>query len=159
MNYKLNRILLSPDEVASADPLDTNVNDVDTSYPILPAASYSFKLDGCKVQRNKANTGDILVVPHKLNEKTQDRKGNDVFPGLTIIHRVSITETPEYTTENIKKNVARLGKAANVSATVRQIMNSPSLLDGKIVQAKVKVNKETSEFPESNGIAGYDVKD
>lgn len=156
--------------VAEVDPLDTNVNDVDTSYPLLPAAYYSFKLEGCKKEQNKKGTGDNLVIPHKTVEATRDVKGQDVAPGLVITTYCSLTETAggeldakgkpkkAYTIDDIKKNVARVAKAAGVNATVRQIINSPSLLDGHVVKAKVKINPENDEFSASNGIQKYDTE-
>jgi hypothetical protein len=140
---------------ASADPLDTNVNDIDTSYPLLPATYYMMKLEGCKVEPNSKGTGENLVLPHKTIEKAQDVKGNEVQPGLVVTRWVSLTETDKRTIDAIKKDVARIAQAFGVNATVRQIINSPASLDGKTARTKVTVKKETDEFPASNGIGGY----
>lgn len=157
----LHRILRSPDAVESADPLDTNVNDIDTSYPILPASQYQFKLEGCKREPTRDNDGERLTIPHKLTEAAQDKKGEPVAPGHQITSYIGLTERlgvpgkQDYTINSIKKSIARLAKAAGVNATVRAIIDNPSILDGKVVIAKVRVNKETAEFPESNSIGGY----
>jgi len=158
---ELNRILRCPDEAVSADPLDTNVNDVNTDYPLLPASYYLMQLDNCTKQPNKHGTGDNLVIPHKLTEAAQDTKGEPVAPGLIITQYVSLVETSggngkqAYTIESIKKGVSRIAKAAGVNATVRQIIDNPAMLNGKQVRAKVTVSKETEEFSASNRISGY----
>lgn len=150
-----------------ADPLDTNVNDIDTSYPVLPATHYMLKIEGAKVEPTKNNDGNRLTIPFRTVEKVQDKKGNEVLPGHQITHYIGVTERPEhldekgrtiaaYTLDSIKKSIARVAKAAGVSATVRQILDNPAMLDGKIVRAKVKVNKETDQFAESNSIASFD---
>lgn len=147
--------------IESVDPLDTNVNDVNTDYPVLPASYYLFKLDECSKAPNKAGTGDNLIIPHKLLEPAQDIKGEPVSPGFVISQYISLAETSggngkqPYTTENIKKAVAKLAKAAGINATVRQIIDSPAMLNGKSVRAKVTISKETDEYPASNRISGY----
>ena len=157
MNTKEIKLLRTPEAVdgASQDPLDENVNDVNIEYPILPSAYYSFTLEGCKVERNKKDTGDNLVVPHRLAEPAQDKRGEPVSPGLVITHRVSITPTDKYTVAQLKANVSRIARAAHLNCSVKELINTPAMLNGKPVKAKVKVNKETEEFPESNGIASY----
>lgn len=161
---KLNSILLTSDSaegVVANDPLDTNVNDVNTDYPILPASHYMFRLDECAKTPNKAGTGDNLVVKHKLIDGAQDVKGEPVSPGFVITSYISLTETTggngkqPYTIDNIKKSVSRVAKAAGINATVREIINNPAILNGKAVRAKVGISKETSEYPASNNINGY----
>lgn len=156
MNIKQVQHLLAPDSVGgSSDPLDENINDVNTDYPILPASWYVFRIDGAKKEPNRAGTGENLVVPLKLVEPAQDKKGETVSPGMVLTHRCSVTPTEKYTVDMLKKNVSRLAKAAGLICTVRDIINNPSMLDGKALKVKVKVNKETSEFPESNGAGDF----
>lgn len=161
---ELNRILRNVDATegaVSADPLDTNVNDIDTNYPLLPDSHYMFRLTDCAKVPNKAGTGDNLVVKHSLIDAAQDIKGEPVNPGFVITSYVSLTETAgvngkqPYTIDNIKKGVARIAKAAGVNATVRQIIDNPTILNGKAVRAKVTTSKETAEFPASNRINSY----
>jgi len=140
---------------AMADPLDTNVNDIDTSYPLIAPTYYMMKLEGCKVEPNSKGTGENLVLPHKTTEKCQDTKGNEVLPGHTTTRWVSLTETEKRSIDAIKKDVARVAKAFGVNATVRQIITNPTILDGKTARTKVTVKKETDEFPASNSIGGY----
>lgn len=137
------------------DPLDENVNDVNIEYPILPAAHYMFTLDDAKVEPNKSGTGNNLIVSHKLAEPAQDKRGEPVSPGLVLKSYISLTPTDKYPIDSVKKGVTRIARAAKLNCTVRQLMDNPSMLNGKTVKAKVKVNKETDEFPESNSIAGY----
>lgn len=158
---KLNRILLNTDAAEGVDPLNTNVNDIDTNYPLLPDSYYMFRLTDCAKVPNKAGTGDNLVVKHSLIDAAQDIKGEAVNPGFVITSYVSLTETSggngkqPYTIDNIKKGVARIAKAAGVNATVRQIIDNPAILNGKAVRAKVTTSKETAEFPASNRINSY----
>lgn len=160
---ELNRILLNTDSaegIVTNDPLNTNVNDVNTDYPMLPDSYYMFRLEATKTP-NKAGTGDNLVVKHILIDGAQDIKGEPVSPGFVITSYVSLTETSggngkqPYTIDNIKKGVAKIAKAAQVNATVRQIIDNPAVLNGKAVRAKVTTSKETGEFPASNRINSY----
>ncbi len=143
-----------------ADPLDTNVHDIDTSYPVIPARHYDMQLGECVIKRNKKEDGDNLVIPHKLMEATQDIKGNAVNKGYQITSYVSCQPSQKKdgtwtTIDDVKRAVAAVAKAAGVNATVRQIITTPSLLNGKTVKANVGISKETDDYPASNKIKGY----
>ena len=145
-----------------ADPLDCNVNDIDTSYPVIPATHYDMQLGECTLKENKKATGQNLVVPHKLMANAQDIKGNAVNKGYTITSYISIQPQEKKdgtwtTIDDVKREVAKVAKAAGVNATVKQIIMTPSLLNGKIVKANVGISKETDDFPASNKIKGYAV--
>lgn len=160
---ELNRILLNIDSaegVVANDPLDVNVNDVNIDYPLLPDSHYMFRLEAEK-KGNKSGTGDNLVIKHILIDAAQDIKGEPVSPGFVITSYISLAETTggngkqPYTSENIKKAVTRVALGAKVNATVREIVNNPTILNGKAVRAKVTTSKETAEFPASNRINSY----
>jgi len=112
--------------LAEVDPLDTNINDVNTDYPLLPATYYMLKIKDASVVRNKNNSGDVLVCPMATTEKVQDIKGEDVLPGHVLTYRAGLEVTEKYSIDMIKKAVARVAKAAGVNATVREIINNPT---------------------------------
>lgn len=149
------------------DPLNTNVDDINTDYPVLPAGHYNLRAEDCVVEPNKKGTGNNLVVPVVTMEEYRDLKGESVAPGMKITTYISLAETAggelnsatgkpkkAYTIDDIKKGVARVAKALGVQATVRQIIDNPAMLNGKVVSnQKVKVNAETAEFKASNAVA------
>lgn len=147
----MNRILLSP------DPLDTNVSDIDTSFPKIPANLYDLKIEKAEKVPNSKGTGDNLKIALKTTTNIEAVTGEQLAAGsVTLFNNISLAETPKYTVESIKKNVAALAKAAGLgSMTVRQILDDPQILVGKVVRAKVGIQKETDEYPESNNIKQF----
>lgn len=161
-NAMKRNILLSPDSIDGGDPLDTNVNDIDTSYPRLPAGLYDLKIGEVKKEPTKDHSGERLTIPMATVSEHTSTKGEPILPGLVITHYIGITPKPaaeagkrEYTNAEIAKAVAGIGKAAGLSCSVRDIINNPAQLNGRVVRCKIKIQKETDEFPESNRIADF----
>src|SRR5690348_13734664 len=119
------------------DPLDTNVNQIDTSYPRLPAANYDLKISSAKKEPTKANDGsERLTVVFETTTPQKSTNNETIAPGgIKITHYIGITEKPArtengkainaYTGENIGKAIASVGKAARLNATPREIINNP----------------------------------
>lgn len=168
---------------AVVDPLDVNTNDVDITYPIIPASNYLLTLKSVTREATNENVGGILSDPYDPNNEgerltivhatlaeVEDRKGNKVPAGLQITSYIGLTAKAERTNDlgkkirartkdDIAKDVARLARAAKHNASVRDIINNPSQLDGKNVNAKVGIDKETEQFPAKNRVMGYAYED
>ena len=165
MLTSLATILLMPEaaEGRFVDPLDANVDDVDTSYPVLAQGNYNLRIKSAKKQPNKAQTGENLVIAFETIDSARSNKGVDIAPGFVITHYISVTpREPEgekrgYTVEDIKKSVAELAKAAKVKGSVREIIDNAVQFEGTVVNAKVKIQPEQNGFPESNRINGFNI--
>lgn len=142
----------------STDLLDTDVSGIDTSFPRIVAGLYELSIATAEKVANKAGTGENLKLTLKTTQPATDTSGSPVPAGFTITTYIALTETGKYTQQMIAKALASLMKSAGMSGSPRTIIDNPALLVGKVVTAKVSINKETDEFAESNGIKGFVVK-
>lgn len=150
----------------TVDPMDTVVNDIDTSWPRLPTALYDMKIVKAVKEDTKAKDGERLTITLENTTSATSTIGEPIaVGGVKISHYIGVTEKPSrtengktieaYTKEKIAKNVAALGKAARLAVTPRQLIDNPGQLEGVTVRCKVKINPETPEFPESNKIGEF----
>lgn len=170
INTSIATLLLMADAAEGVDPLDTNVNDIDTSYPRIPAKVYDLKIASAKKEPTKDGTGERLTIVLETQEEVTSTEGEPLQPGHKLTHYIGITELPErpskdgsktlrpYTAQDIAKAVAPIAKAAGLAVTVRSIIDNPAQLDGKTVLTKVKVSPETNEWPEANRIQDFVVR-
>lgn len=157
----LNSLRLNTDGAASAgitdDPLSTNVSDIDLSRPLAPASNYELSITDAKLEDNKKKDGQNLVIKTKSTREIKSVKG-DIMPAgsLVLTQYVSLTPSEKYTNKMIAQGIARLAKGLGLpgSITPRDVINNPTMLNGKFGIFKVKINQETAEFPEGNAIAG-----
>lgn len=141
----------------NALPLDTEVSSIDTSYPRATPGTYAMLIDSAEIKPNKAGTGENLVLKLKSTTPITQTNGKDSFvPGaFKLTHYISLEVTEKLTAESISRSVAHLAKAARVSGSLRQVLAQPSPLQGKIVDTKVRIKQETSEYPEGNEVAQF----
>lgn len=152
------------------DPFDTNVNDIDTSYPVIPAAIYDLKITKAEKAHTKAGNATEgpfqLVLTLETTTDLKSVKGADVPAGLKLTHYIGVSEKPAGTNQegkatrartnaDIAKDIASLCKSAGVSGSVRGIIDMPAQLEGHTPRVKVTIQKETSEYPEANRIGGF----
>lgn len=142
---KQNQILRSP------DPLDFNIEDIDTSRPRVPEGLYELIIDDPKLEKTKDGKGEMLTFVLKSTKPLTSTSG-ETLSNFSLKHRMSLTPTEKFPVESVKKNLASLFKTAGMSGSGKAIINSPTMLSGKVVTAKLKIRKETSEFPESNEV-------
>ena len=136
--------------------LDEDLSTVDTSRPILREGLYDLAVVAAVQDVSKDGKKINLNVKLKTvrNEKTKDSPPQDVAAGFPLRkHTISLSETPEYTQDSIRKAVAEFVQGCNM-----QRLYPLSQFDGALVTAKVIVeperrNKETGElYPEGNKI-------
>lgn len=145
----------------NTDPLDVNIEDIDTSYPILPSGLYDLKIGMVKREPTKDNTGERLTVPLTTTTNHNSVKGEMVPAGLKITHYIGLTPREghdgkrDYTIQDVRKGVASICKAAGVGGTIKTTVDNPSILDGHVVRTKIGIQKETAEYPESNRVMGF----
>lgn len=140
------------------DPMDQSCDDIDTSYPILPAANYPMVCTSAKVEDNKAKTGQNLVTKWKNRDAAKTSKGKEVAPGEVVLTSYSsLTVTENLTPSRIAKNLTIIAKACRIGkvTTPRALQQDPSVLVDKEAVVKVSLQAESADFPESNKIAGF----
>jgi len=130
----------------SQDPLDTKVDDIDISYPIIPAGLYDLVIDKVSVEENKDKDGKNFVLSLKTQSPVQSIKGNPVAAGFQLTYIISLKESEKYTLVDIGKRIATVAKAAGVfGVSPRDIINDPTRLKGRVVTAKVQVSQERTD--------------
>lgn len=139
----------------TADIFDTDVSNIDTSYPRIVASTYDLQIAGIEKAENNAKTGDNLKVELKTTSDATSTSGEPVPAGFVIHHNISLVQTPKY---DPRKPLAQFMKAAGVSGKQSDFLVSPQGIVGKTITAKVGIQKETSEYPERNTIKSFEVK-
>ena len=149
------------------DPLDTNVADIDCSYPIIPAGLYQLDIKSAEVKPSNKG-GQNLVVQFATKEPIQSIKGDMVPSGFVLTNNVSLTPTEKYSAIDIGKRIAAITQSAGFTVadglTPRAVINDPKRIVGRTVTAKVQVAKERTNpetgalYPERSEIASFVVK-
>jgi len=151
----------------SQDPLDTNVADIDISYPIIPAGLYQLDIKSAKKEPSKKG-GENLVIQFATKEPIQSVKGDMVPTGFVLLQNVSLTPTEKYSAVDIGKRIAAITQSAGFTVadglTPRAVINDPNRIVGRVVTAKVQISKERTNpetgtiYPERSEIASFVVK-
>src|SRR5205809_4422141 len=97
-----------------SDPLDKKVDDIDISYPIIPAGIHEFKITKAEVKDNSDRTGQNLVLTLQATRPIQSVKGETV-QNFTTTNNISLTETEKYMKVEIGKRIATVAKAAEIT--------------------------------------------
>lgn len=143
----------------SADPLDTNVSDINTDYPKVPANTIvDMQISEAKIEDNQKGTGQNLKFKLKALRPLTSVTGESVAT-FTLNHNISLTPTEKYSATDVAKNLAKLAKACKLSCTPREIITTPTMLDGKIAHdVKIGMQKESEEYPERNNVKDFVLK-
>jgi len=132
------------------DPLDTNVSDIDVSYPIIPAGIHEFKITKTEKKPTKKG-GEMIVISLQATSPKQSIKG-DMVQNFTLTHNLVITPTEKLQLVDIGKNIAKVAQAAEIrGVTAREIINNPQQLVGRVVNVKTSVSQERTD-PETGQI-------
>jgi hypothetical protein len=127
--------------------IDVDLTTVDTSYPVLAAGVYPFKVDTAIVKPNKANTGHLLELDCELLVDATDSKGKPIKAGYKMTHRCGLSPTDKYSLEDIAKNVATIQDAILGHRVALDAFDTDMLIGQRFI-AKTKVTAETNEYPE-----------
>lgn len=140
------------------DPMDQDVSGIDTNFPRLAVGVYELKCTGAEVVENKAQTGNNLKLQFETINAAVSTSGEPMPSGARLSMYIGLVPSDRYSPADIAKKVAGLMKAAGIDGKPSAIVADPSQLVEKVVTAKVKVNKATDDFDESNSIASFVVK-
>ena len=109
------------------DPMSTSVDDIDISYPLLPAANYEMVVKSAVKAENKDKTGENIEIKWANTKPATSTKGAEIVPGqIVLTSYVGLTEKPERQSENgktirartkmdIAKDITRVCKATGVT--------------------------------------------
>lgn len=187
---KHRNLYLSPDEqpsvdVAQLDPLDTDVNQIDTSRPRLVASIYDLICSNAEIKEQKddvpyeftnldGSTGSKVKMLALTFNTTQPAISTDretINPGFGITHYITIATLPSRpkknkpsemakarTKDDVIEDIAKLCKSAGISTSARSVIQNPAQLKNATFRCKVKIDKGNAEFGESNRIAEFLVR-
>lgn len=153
-------IYLSPepnDGGTMVDPLDQQSGAINTDFPVLKGGIKDLEVvDGSKAPSKSNPNNEVLTFKMKTTQEDVDTKGEIVHPGYPLYHRIVVTPSEDRTGQRIAKDIAMFAKACGRGElTPRQIVNDPTLLNGSVARAKVVIQKETDEYPESNSVKSF----
>ncbi len=129
----------------NADPLDTNVDDIDLSYPIIPAGIHEFKITKAETKENNAKTGKNLVLTLQATSPKQATNG-DTVQNFTLTNNISLVETEKYFRVDIGKKIAAVAQAAEIRGVkANEVIANPTMLVGRVVQVKTSISQERTD--------------
>lgn len=137
------------------DLLDTNVSDIDTSFPRIVAATYDLRVKELELKPNNAQTGNNIAVVLETTSNTTDTEGKPVASGFTIRHNISLVKTEKY---DPNKAVATFMKCFKLTGSPKAFADNPNMALGAVGACKVKIQKATDQFGERNAIAQFEQK-
>jgi len=164
----------------SSDSFAIAAGKVDTSYYILKGEqTITTKVESCErsfakgkshedVEKGLIQPEDVreMIVVKARTEKdyNSNARGKTIGKGYACYVRIGITpyeahvndqgqDVKARTNEDIGKDIARLMQAAfgpKTDRTVRELLDSPSILVGQLIDFKVSITPARGQFPESN---------
>jgi hypothetical protein len=125
--------------------------------PLLVPGNIRARVSSIEQVRNSKNTGNLIKILLNTLDETTSVSGEVIKPGFPLFTQIPITPTPNYE----KAAIDRALKTFMVAAGIPE--GKPGTgpffpLDrylGQVVVAKVKVTKETDDWPEKNEVKGY----
>jgi hypothetical protein len=138
----------------ATDPLnlDVNLDDVDTSRPVLPKATYSMVVHKVEVSENKAKSGRNLIVDFATTQPHQSTKDVNINPGFTVRSYYPLQASEKHPESDLwKQQLARLQDAVTGTEQGARGAFNPHEFTGQAVLLTLDI--ETSEeFGEQNRI-------
>lgn len=170
---------MSEEQTKPIDPMEQSCDDIDISFPLVPAANYPMSIKditrtlskkakeaGEVLDLNNLNSG-MLEITWENSTEIQSTKNETLEPGrIALKTRISLVPTEKtadknaYTIGDIKKAVAKLVRATGLKGVnVADVIRNPSILKGRDAVVKVKVKPETADYAESNDVKDYVIED
>lgn len=149
------------DESAEFDPLGLNVdlNEVDTSMPVLVEGVYTATIDKVEVVENAAKTGNNLLVIFKTITPATSLKGQaegkegDVAAGWPLRQYMPLQNNPDKPeSRDYKENLAAFQDAVTGSTKGNRGRFLPSTYIGQQVALRLKVSEDPT-YGKQNNIA------
>jgi hypothetical protein len=148
------------------DPLDTNVNDIDISFPVLPEKILDLRCVKAERVVKEDGTGETIKLEFETTTSEMSKRGDPIPAGsMKLFRYIGITEKPErvengktkkpWTPSDIAKSVAQVAKPAGLNCSARAFIDNPAVLEGRVVRAKIIIEKAEGRYPERNSIGEF----
>jgi hypothetical protein len=137
--------------------LNLDLNNVDTSSPVLEANSYIAEIAEVKVVENKAKTGNNLVITFKTCSSATSVSGraegkqDDVKPGWTLRQFMPLQQSENPDAPDFRKQLATLQDAVEGTSKESRTPFNPYSYIGKQVMLRVTV-KDDEQYGLTNEI-------
>lgn len=150
-NY-INRILLNSD--AESGPLDLPAGDMDLRLPrIKPETIMTFKIAECQKKQTQAG-GERVAIVLKAEEAAVDTDGRPTAPGFPVRHSIN-GPSGARTWGPVNREIGQFLVAVDKTISAAAFWSNPSILEGKLVKAKVGISPAQNGFAESNNIRQF----
>jgi hypothetical protein len=147
-------LYLSPDAELGGDPLDENVNDIDTSFPVLAPGVKHLTVTDATVEPTNDGLAKQLVIKLKTVNPELTIKGETQEPGFPLTARRLLEPKGRMTMHQVKTGLARLGKGLGLSVKLSEFRDNPAILVGCEGDWNVTVSKPTAEYPNPSNNVG-----
>jgi hypothetical protein len=151
------------------DPMGQSCDDIDISYPLLPASNYPMVIKEAKRGPNKAGDGENIELKWANVNAGTSTKGEPVSAGqIVLTSYIGLTPKPERKDEStgrtirartnidIAKDITKVVKAVKMTKTTPGAIAADCfILIGKEAIVKIGIRNETANFPESNEIKSF----
>lgn len=130
---------------------NTNLNEVDTSYPILAGGVYEFEVKSAEKKTSERTGGEYLLFQCALRTPDAvDINGNSISPGYSMRHMISLTPSEKQlenkSEDECKKDIlASVCKFLDALMTERVWDETLESYVGLTFFAKTKVGKERTD--------------
>lgn len=135
---------------------NTDLNEVDTSYPVLSGGTYEFEVKSAEKKTSERTGGDYLLFQTALRTPDcVDINGNAVQPGYALRHMISLTPSEKQlenkSEEECKKDIlASVCKFLDALMSERVWDETLESYVGLTFFAKTKVGKERTDQATGN---------
>lgn len=134
-----------------AMPLDTDLNQIDTSFPLAANGSViDFSIDKVEKKQN-ASKVDMLAIELKSASPTTSVKGDQLLPGaIKVFHNINLAPSGKATVQMVAANIGEFAQAVGLTGTLGEFINGGYMqAQGRQVRATVNY---VAEGPDKKGI-------
>lgn len=121
----------------SALPLDTDLNSIDTSFPLINNGEIVDLTINKLEKKPTSKGGEMLAIELKTASPTKSVKGDELAPGVTVFHNINLVATGKATPQMVMQNIAQFTQAVGFQGTLADFLNGYMSLQGKTVRAKI----------------------
>lgn len=133
--------------------LDEDMSTIDTSMPLIKDGPCKLLLVKLEKLPNKKGTGFLLKFTLKATEDMETVKGDLVHVGYPVFKQISITPTPQYDEDAIKRAVALFVQSAKGTKLFPLSQYEGMILPCRMTIRKERTDKDTGDvYPASNEV-------
>jgi hypothetical protein len=152
---KQTKQMQSPEELNRL--VNTPLDDVPTSVPVLRACVTTLKVSDAKFEPNQANDGMLLNVIYSTTEPLTSTDGNVIQPGelgSKIFDRISMKITEKCTPQMVQSSLARWKEG--VTGSKAGVFGDPQQYIGMVFKARIRPDIDKSGvYADKTVVAGF----